>query len=147
MTSGNILIGDRVVNDVAPKDRDIAMVFQSYALYPHMTVFDNMGFGLTLRHVPKPQIEKGSQSAAKMLELKLCSSGNRVNFRWTTQRVAWDEPSFREPKVFLLMNPTNWMRNSAFKPSGDQQDPQRLQRPLFTSPRSNRAMTMATRIA
>ncbi|HMQ51445.1 MAG TPA: ABC transporter ATP-binding protein, partial [Anaerolineae bacterium] len=67
ITSGEILIGDRVVNDVPPKDRDIAMVFQSYALYPHMTVYDNMAFGLKLRKTPKAEIDKRVQEAARIL--------------------------------------------------------------------------------
>src|SRR5438105_4687712 len=68
-SEGEIYIGDRVVNGVAPKDRDIAMVFQNYALYPHMTVFDNMAFGLKLHHVPKPEINKRVQEAAGLLNL------------------------------------------------------------------------------
>ena len=67
ITSGNISIGDRVVNDVAPKDRDIAMVFQSYALYPHMSVYDNMAFGLRLRKTPKVEIDRRVKEAADIL--------------------------------------------------------------------------------
>src|SRR5204862_207355 len=66
-TSGNILIGERVVNDVAPKDRDIAMVFQNYALYPHMSVYDNIAFGLKLRHVPKQEIDRRVNEVGGML--------------------------------------------------------------------------------
>ena len=69
ITSGELKIGDKVVNDVEPKDRDIAMVFQNYALYPHMTVYDNMAFGLKLRKVPKDQIDKMVREAAKILDL------------------------------------------------------------------------------
>src|SRR5512143_2183808 len=69
ITAGNILIGDRVVNDVAPKDRDIAMVFQSYALYPHMSVYDNMAFGLKLRKTPKADITRRVQEAADILDI------------------------------------------------------------------------------
>src|SRR5437762_13051791 len=69
LSEGEILIGDRVVNGVAPKDRDIAMVFQNYALYPHMTVFDNMAFSLKLRHVPKEEIKRRVEEAAAMLNL------------------------------------------------------------------------------
>src|SRR5919205_1724535 len=69
ITSGNILIGDRVVTNMPPKDRDIAMVFQAYALYPHMTVRDNLAFGLKLRHTPKNDIDKRVQQAADMLGL------------------------------------------------------------------------------
>src|SRR5574344_2121433 len=70
ITSGELYIGDRLVNDVAPKDRDIAMVFQNYALYPHMTVFDNMAFGLKLRKVPKDEISKKVHEAAEILGLE-----------------------------------------------------------------------------
>ncbi len=69
ISEGELYIGDRLVNDIAPKDRDIAMVFQNYALYPHMTVFDNMAFGLKLRKVPKPEIERKVNEAAKILDL------------------------------------------------------------------------------
>ena len=69
ISSGELKIGDRVVNDVEPKDRDIAMVFQNYALYPHMTVYDNMAFGLKLRKVPKNEIDKMVKEAAKILDL------------------------------------------------------------------------------
>src|SRR4030088_2811094 len=70
ITSGDMYIGDRRVNDVAPKDRDIAMVFQSYALYPHMSVYDNMAFGLKLRKRPKPEIERRVKEAAELLGLQ-----------------------------------------------------------------------------
>lgn len=105
-TSGEIFIGDRLVNDVSPKDRDIAMVFQNYALYPHMTVYDNMAFGLKLRKVPKDQIKARVQDAAKFLGLadlldrkpKQLSGGQR-------QRVALGRAVVREPKVFLMDEP------------------------------------------
>ena len=70
ISSGELSIDGRIVNDVEPKDRDIAMVFQNYALYPHMTVFDNMAFGLKLRKVPKPEIKKKVEEAAKILDLE-----------------------------------------------------------------------------
>ena len=70
ISSGELSIDGRVVNDVEPKDRDIAMVFQNYALYPHMTVFDNMAFGLKLRKVPKDEIKKKVEEAAKILDLE-----------------------------------------------------------------------------
>ncbi|HLC05340.1 MAG TPA: ATP-binding cassette domain-containing protein, partial [Anaerolineales bacterium] len=70
ISDGRILIGDRLVNDVAPKDRDIAMVFQSYALYPHMSVFDNMAFGLKLRKTPKEEIKRRVQEAAEILGIE-----------------------------------------------------------------------------
>lgn len=105
-TNGNISIGDRVVNDVAPKDRDIAMVFQSYALYPHMTVFDNMAFGLRLRKTPKGDIDRRVKEAADILEIrdllnrkpKQLSGGQR-------QRVALGRAIVREPQVFLMDEP------------------------------------------
>ncbi len=106
ISAGNIFIGDRVVNDVAPKDRDIAMVFQSYALYPHMSVYDNMAFGLRLRKTPKAQIDKRVKEAADILGIgdllqrkpKQLSGGQR-------QRVALGRAIVREPKVFLMDEP------------------------------------------
>jgi multiple sugar transport system ATP-binding protein len=106
ISEGELYIGDRLVNDVAPKDRDIAMVFQNYALYPHMTVFDNMAFGLKLRKVPKDEIQKKVEEAAKILDLthlldrkpKAMSGGQR-------QRVAMGRAIVRQPKVFLLDEP------------------------------------------
>ena len=106
ITEGEIYIGDRVVNDVAPKDRDIAMVFQNYALYPHMTVFDNMAFGLKLRKTPKEEIKRRVEEAARILDIahllerkpKALSGGQR-------QRVALGRAIVREPKVFLLDEP------------------------------------------
>lgn len=106
ISSGELKIGDKVVNDVEPKDRDIAMVFQNYALYPHMTVYDNMAFGLKLRKVPKDQIDKMVREAAKILDLeslldrkpKALSGGQR-------QRVAMGRAIVRDPKVFLMDEP------------------------------------------
>jgi multiple sugar transport system ATP-binding protein len=106
ISSGEIAIGGRVVNDVAPKDRDIAMVFQNYALYPHMTVHENMAFGLKLRHFPKAEIEERVQDAARMLGLeallerrpKALSGGQR-------QRVAVGRAIVRKPAVFLFDEP------------------------------------------
>ncbi|MGE5138786.1 MAG: ABC transporter ATP-binding protein [Rudaea sp.] len=106
ITSGQIMIGDRVVNDVAPKDRDIAMVFQSYALYPHMSVYDNMAFGLKLRKMRKNDIDKRVKEAAQILGIshlldrkpKQLSGGQR-------QRVAVGRAIVREPKVFLFDEP------------------------------------------
>lgn len=105
-TGGEILIGDRVVNDVSPKDRDIAMVFQNYALYPHMSVYDNMAFGLKLRKLPKEEIRKRVEEAASLLGLenllqrkpKQLSGGQR-------QRVALGRAIVREPSVFLMDEP------------------------------------------
>jgi multiple sugar transport system ATP-binding protein len=106
ISEGEILIGDRVVNDVPPKDRDIAMVFQSYALYPHMSVYDNMAFGLKLRKTPKSEIERRVKEAADILGLaplldrkpKALSGGQR-------QRVAVGRAIVREPAVFLMDEP------------------------------------------
>ncbi len=106
ISDGNIYIGDRLVNDVAPKDRDIAMVFQSYALYPHMTVYENMAFGLKLRKTPKADIDRRVKEAAHILGIeqlldrkpKQLSGGQR-------QRVAVGRAIVREPKVFLFDEP------------------------------------------
>ncbi|MCX7710189.1 MAG: sn-glycerol-3-phosphate ABC transporter ATP-binding protein UgpC [Clostridia bacterium] len=106
ISEGELYIGDKLVNDVAPKDRDIAMVFQNYALYPHMTVFDNMAFGLKLRKTPKDEIKRRVHEAAKILDIehlldrkpKALSGGQR-------QRVAVGRAIVREPKVFLFDEP------------------------------------------
>ncbi len=106
VTEGNIYIGDRLVNDVPPKDRDIAMVFQSYALYPHMTVYDNMAFGLKLRKTPKAQIDNLVKDAAEILGIsnlldrkpKQLSGGQR-------QRVAVGRAIVRHPAVFCMDEP------------------------------------------
>jgi len=106
LSEGDIYIGDKLVNGVPPKDRDIAMVFQNYALYPHMSVYDNMAFSLKLRHFPKDQISKRVQEAADVLGLqqllkrkpKELSGGQR-------QRVALGRAIVREPKVFLMDEP------------------------------------------
>jgi multiple sugar transport system ATP-binding protein len=106
LSTGNIAIGDRIVNEIPPKDRDIAMVFQSYALYPHMSVYDNMAFGLKLRKVPKAEIEQRVRHAAQELGIehlldrkpKALSGGQR-------QRVAVGRAIVREPAVFLMDEP------------------------------------------
>ena len=106
ITSGDLFIGDTLSNDLEPKDRDIAMVFQSYALYPHMTVYDNMAFGLRNRHMPEAEIKERVLEAAKMLDIemyldrkpKAMSGGQR-------QRVALGRALVRDPKVFLLDEP------------------------------------------
>lgn len=106
ISDGELYIGDTLSNDVAPKDRDIAMVFQNYALYPHMTVFDNMAFGLKLRKTPKDEIKRRVEEAARILDIshlldrkpKALSGGQR-------QRVALGRAIVRDPKVFLLDEP------------------------------------------
>jgi multiple sugar transport system ATP-binding protein len=106
VTDGRILIGDRVVNDVAPKDRDIAMVFQSYALYPHMSVYDNMAFGLKLRKTPKEDIKRRVQVSAEMLGIEnLLDRKPRQLSGGQRQRVAVGRAIVREPKVFLFDEP------------------------------------------
>ncbi len=106
VTRGTIMIGDRVVNDVPPKDRDIAMVFQSYALYPHMSVYDNMAFGLKLRKVPKAEIKRRVQEAAEILGIQdLLDRKPRQLSGGQRQRVALGRAIVREPKVFLLDEP------------------------------------------
>src|SRR5579864_333417 len=105
-TSGEIYIGDQLVNDVPPKDRDIAMVFQNYALYPHMTVYENMSFGLRLKKFPKAEIKERVENAARILDItdllarrpKALSGGQR-------QRVAMGRAIVRNPKVFLFDEP------------------------------------------
>ena len=106
ITDGTLRIGDKVVNDVAPKDRDIAMVFQSYALYPHMSVRDNLAFGLKLRKVPKPEIEKRINEAAGILQLeKLLARKPKELSGGQRQRVALGRAIVREPAVFLMDEP------------------------------------------
>ena len=106
ISSGTLKIGDRVVNDVEPKDRDIAMVFQNYALYPHMTVYDNMAFGLKLRKVPKAEIDKMVRDAAKILDLeKLLDRKPKALSGGQRQRVAMGRAIVRNPKVFLMDEP------------------------------------------
>ena len=106
ISSGELKIGDRVVNDVEPKDRDIAMVFQNYALYPHMTVYDNMAFGLKLRKVPKDQIDKAVREAARILDLeKLLDRKPKALSGGQRQRVAMGRAIVRNPKVFLMDEP------------------------------------------
>ena len=106
ISKGELYIGDTLSNDIAPKDRDIAMVFQNYALYPHMTVYDNMAFGLKLRKTPKDEIKRRVEEAARILDIahlldrkpKALSGGQR-------QRVALGRAIVRDPKVFLLDEP------------------------------------------
>ena len=106
ISSGELCIDGKVVNDVEPKDRDIAMVFQNYALYPHMTVFENMAFGLKLRKVPKAEIKQKVEEAARILDLeKLLDRKPKALSGGQRQRVAMGRAIVREPKVFLMDEP------------------------------------------
>ena len=105
ISSGELIIDGKVMNDVEPKDRDIAMVFQNYALYPHMTVFDNMAFGLKLRKVPKDEIKAKVEEAARILDLeKLLDRKPKALSGGQRQRVAMGRAIVRNPKVFLMMS-------------------------------------------
>ena len=151
ITSGNIKIGDRMVNDVAPKDRDIAMVFQSYALYPHLSVYDNMAFGLKLRKLPKEEIKRRVGEAADILGIQeLLQRKPRQLSGGQRQRVAVGRAIVREPKVFLFDEPLSnldaklrvAMRAEISKLH------QRLQTTfIYVTHDQTEAMTMATRIA
>jgi multiple sugar transport system ATP-binding protein len=151
ITGGEIKIDDRVVNDVAPKDRDIAMVFQSYALYPHLSVFDNMAFGLKLRKTPKAEIKRRVDEAAQILDIThLLDRKPRQLSGGQRQRVAVGRAIVREPKVFLFDEPLSnldaklrvQMRAEISKLH------QRLQTTfIYVTHDQTEAMTMATRIA
>ncbi|MCC7118799.1 MAG: sn-glycerol-3-phosphate ABC transporter ATP-binding protein UgpC [Anaerolineales bacterium] len=151
ITGGEITIGDRVVNDVAPKDRDIAMVFQSYALYPHLSVFDNMAFGLKLRKTPKEEIKRRVNEAAEILGIvELLDRKPRQLSGGQRQRVAVGRAIVREPKVFLFDEPLSnldaklrvQMRAEISKLH------QRLKTTfIYVTHDQTEAMTMATRIA
>jgi len=151
ITDGEIIIGDRVVNDVAPKDRDIAMVFQSYALYPHLSVYDNMAFGLKLRKTPKEDIKRRVTEAAEVLGITdLLDRKPRQLSGGQRQRVAVGRAIVREPKVFLFDEPLSNldaklrvnMRAEISKLH------QRLKTTfIYVTHDQTEAMTMATRIA
>ena len=151
ISNGKIMIGDRVVNDVAPKDRDIAMVFQSYALYPHLSVFDNMAFGLKLRKVPKDEIKRRVDKAAGTLGISdMLARKPRQLSGGQRQRVAVGRAIVREPKVFLFDEPLSnldaklrvQMRAEISKIH------QQLQTTfIYVTHDQMEAMTMATRIA
>ncbi|RPJ24777.1 MAG: sn-glycerol-3-phosphate ABC transporter ATP-binding protein UgpC [Nitrosopumilales archaeon] len=151
VTSGNVLIGDQVVNDVPPKDRDIAMVFQSYALYPHMSVFDNMAFGLKLRKMPKDEIKKRVNKAAEILGIEtLLERKPRELSGGQKQRVAVGRAIVREPKVFLFDEPLSNL--DAKLRVQTRAEISKLHRQLATTfiyvtHDQLEAMTMATRIA
>ena len=148
---GRILIGDHVVNDVPPKDRDIAMVFQSYALYPHMTVFDNMAFGLKLRKVPKDEIKRRVEEAAQILGIEgLLKRKPRELSGGQRQRVAVGRAIVREPKVFLFDEPlSNLDAKLRVQTRAEiSRLHQRLQTTfIYVTHDQTEAMTMATRIA
>ena len=151
ISDGEVLIGDQVVNDVAPKDRDIAMVFQSYALYPHMTVYDNMAFGLKLRKLDKADIDRRVQESAHTLGIenllnrkpKELSGGQR-------QRVAVGRAIVREPKVFLFDEPLSNLDAKLRVQTRAELSKlhQRLETTfIYVTHDQTEAMTMATRIA
>ena len=151
ITEGEVLIGDQVVNDVAPKDRDIAMVFQSYALYPHMSVYDNMAFGLKLRKLDKADIDRRVMESARTLGIesllkrkpKELSGGQR-------QRVAVGRAIVREPKVFLFDEPLSNLDAKLRVQTRAELSKlhQRLETTfIYVTHDQTEAMTMATRIA
>lgn len=151
VTEGRVKIGDRVVNDVPPKDRDIAMVFQSYALYPHMTVFDNMAFGLRLRKVPKKQIQERVEEAARILGIEtLLKRKPRELSGGQRQRVAVGRAIVREPKVFLFDEPLSNLDAKLRVQTRAEISKlhQRLATTfIYVTHDQTEAMTMATRIA
>lgn len=151
ISEGRILIGDQVVNDVAPKDRDIAMVFQSYALYPHMTVYDNMAFGLKLRKTPKQEIRKRVENAAKILGIEnLLDRKPRQLSGGQRQRVAVGRAIVREPKVFLFDEPLSNLdaKLRVETRANISKLHQQLQTTfIYVTHDQVEAMTMATRIA
>jgi multiple sugar transport system ATP-binding protein len=151
ITEGQIKIEDRVVNDIAPKDRDIAMVFQSYALYPHMSVYDNMAFGLKLRKTPKQEIKTRVQEAAEILGIEaLLDRKPRQLSGGQRQRVAVGRAIVREPKVFLFDEPLSNLDAKLRVQTRAEISKlhQRLQTTfIYVTHDQVEAMTMATRIA
>jgi multiple sugar transport system ATP-binding protein len=151
ISEGRIMIGDQVVNDVAPKDRDIAMVFQSYALYPHMSVYDNMAFGLKLRKVPKQEIKGRVESAADVLGIRhLLDRKPRQLSGGQRQRVAVGRAIVREPKVFLFDEPLSNLdaKLRVETRANISKLHQQLQTTfIYVTHDQVEAMTMATRIA
>ena len=151
ITEGEVKIGDQVVNDVAPKDRDIAMVFQSYALYPHMSVYDNMAFGLKLRKLPKEEIQSRVEDAAEILGIGgLLKRKPRELSGGQRQRVALGRAIVREPKVFLFDEPLSNLDAKLRVQTRAQISKlhQRLQTTfIYVTHDQTEAMTMATRIA
>ena len=151
ISQGQILIGNNVVNDIPPKDRDIAMVFQSYALYPHMSVFDNMAFGLKLRKVPKDEIKRRVEEAAKILTIEgLLKRKPRELSGGQRQRVAVGRAIVREPKVFLFDEPLSNLDAKLRVQTRAEISKlhQRLQTTfIYVTHDQTEAMTMASRIA
>ena len=151
ISEGRILIGDQVVNDVAPKDRDIAMVFQSYALYPHMSVFDNMAFGLKLRKTPRDEIRRRVEEAANLLGIgNLLDRKPRQLSGGQRQRVAVGRAIVREPKVFLFDEPLSNLdaKLRVETRANISKLHQQLQTTfIYVTHDQVEAMTMATRIA
>jgi len=151
VSEGTIRIGERVVNDIAPKDRNIAMVFQSYALYPHMSVFDNMAFGLKLRKFPKPEIDKRVKEAADILDLReLLSRKPRQLSGGQRQRVAVGRAIVREPSVFLFDEPLSNLDAKLRVQTRAQISKLHLRLQttfIYVTHDQMEAMTMATRIA
>jgi len=151
ISDGTIRIGERVVNDVAPKDRDIAMVFQSYALYPHMSVYDNMAFGLKLRRTPRAEIQERVKKAAEILGIEqLLERRPRQLSGGQRQRVAVGRAIVRQPKVFLFDEPlSNLDAKLRVQTRAEiQQLHQRLATTfIYVTHDQTEAMTMATRIA
>src|SRR4030042_705069 len=151
VSDGRIMIGDHVVNDVAPKDRDIAMVFQSYALYPHMSVYDNMAFGLKLRKYPRDEIKRRVDEAAGILGIEnLLDRKPRRRSGDQRQRVALGRAIVREPKVFLLDEPLSNLDAKLRVQTRTEITKlhQRLQTTfIYVTHDQVEAMTMATRIA
>lgn len=151
ISMGRIMIGDLIVNDVPPKDRDIAMVFQSYALYPHMTVFDNMAFGLKLRKVPKDEIKRRVEEAAQILGIEaLLKRKPRELSGGQRQRVAVGRAIVREPKVFLFDEPLSNLDAKLRVQTRAEISKlhQRLQTTfIYVTHDQTEAMTMASRIA
>src|SRR5450830_1752447 len=151
ITEGVVKIADRVVNDVPPKDRDIAMVFQSYALYPHMSVYDNLAFGLKLRKVPKEEIKRRVQEAADILGIgELLARKPRQLSGGQRQRVAVGRAIVREPKVFLFDEPLSNLDAKLRVQTRSELSKlhKRLQTTfIYVTHDQTEAMTMANRIA
>src|SRR5947207_9973713 len=151
ISDGTISIAERVVNNVAPKDRDIAMVFQNYALYPHMNVFDNMAFALKLRHMPKDQIKSRVEAVADSLGIKhLLERKPRALSGGQRQRVALGRAIVREPQVFLMDEPlSNLDAKMRVQTRAEiSKLHQRLQTTMvYVTHDQVEAMTMGTRIA